>query len=65
MAEFDKEVPTNDDDQVAIVGGPESASGGAGAPVPGGALGTTKTHTGNLAAKRLERRKRRSGGPTA
>ena len=39
MAEFDKGVPTNDDDQVAIVGGPGSASGGAGAPVPGGALG--------------------------
>ena len=39
MAEFDKGVPTNDDGQVAIVGGPGSASGGAGAPVPGGALG--------------------------
>ena len=39
MAEFDKGVPTNDDDQVAIVGGPGSAPGGAGAPVPGGALG--------------------------
>ena len=39
MAEFDKEVPTNDDDQVAIVGGLESVTGGAGALVSGGALG--------------------------
>ena len=48
MAEFDKEVPTNDDDQVAIVGGPESASGGAGAPVPGGALGHYQNPHGGI-----------------
>jgi hypothetical protein len=40
MEGLEKEVPTNDDDdQVAIMDGPESVTGGAGAPVPGGAPG--------------------------
>ena len=40
MEGLDKEVPTNDgDDQVAIMDGLESVTGGAGALAPGGALG--------------------------
>ena len=40
MEGFDKEVPTNDDDdQVAIMDGPESVTGGAGALAPGGVHG--------------------------
>ena len=39
MAEFGKEIPTNDGDQVAIVGGLESVSGEAGALAPGGVHG--------------------------
>ena len=50
MAEFDKEVPTNDEDQVAIVGGPESAPGGAGDLAPGGALGHYHTSLGEYSA---------------
>ena len=39
MAEFGKEKPTNDGDQVAIVGGLESVSGEAGALAHGGVHG--------------------------
>ena len=40
MEGFDKEVPTNDDDdQVAIMDGLESVTGGAGALAPGGVHG--------------------------
>ena len=63
MAEFDKEVPTNDDDQVAIVGGPESASGGAGASVPGGALGHYQNPHGEFSGETAGAAEEEIGGP--
>ena len=49
MEGFDKEVPTNDDgDQVAIMDGLESVTGGAGALAPGGAHGHHRNSLGGF-----------------
>ena len=63
MAEFDKEVPTNDDDQVAIVGGPESASGGAGALAPGGTPGHYHKPHGEFSGETAGAAEEETGGP--
>jgi hypothetical protein len=63
MAEFGQEVPTNDEDQVAIVGGLESVPGEAGALAPGGAHAHYHNPPGEFSGETARAAEEAIGGP--